>query len=98
MKWIRTTAVAVALIAIGAALLLRWIGIDVFGWLVPLALIGLGWYAISIGKRPIGWIVLIIGVFALLGKLWTIAAVLVPIALIWLGWSMLKQRGSRSSY
>jgi len=94
MRWNRTTAVAAALIAIGVLLLLHWLGIDVFGWIVPLALIGLGWYGITVGKRTIGWIVLIVGLLGILGKLWAIAAVLVPIALIWIGWSLLRQRNS----
>ena len=94
MRWNRNTAVAASLIAIGVLLLLNWLGIDVFGWIVPLALIGLGWYGITVGKRTIGWIVLIIGLIGILGKVWAIAAIVVPIALIWIGWSLLKQRNS----
>ncbi len=92
MKWNRNTGLAVALIAVGALILLNRIGLDVFGWLIPLAMLGLGYYGIRHGRQTIGWIVLTIGLLALVGKLWTIAAFLAPIALIWFGWTMLKRR------
>ena len=92
MKWNRNTGLAVALIAIGAMILLHRLGLDVFGWVVPLAMIALGYYGIRIGRQKIGWIVLLIGSLALLGNLWGLIAFLAPIALIAFGWTMLKRR------
>jgi len=92
MKWNRNTGLAFGLIAVGALILLNRIGIDVFGWLVPLAMIGLGYYGIRNGRQTIGWIVLTIGLLAFVGKMWAIVAFLAPIALIWFGWTMLKRR------
>lgn len=92
MKWNRNSILATALIAIGVLMLLNWIGFDVFGWLIPLAMIGLGYYGIRHGRQTIGWIVMILGLLGLVGKLWAIAAFLAPIALIWIGWTLLKGR------
>ena len=92
MKWNRQTGLAAALIAIGVMILLHRLGLDVFGWIVPLAMIGLGYYGIRIGRSTIGWVVLLVGALALLCNLWGLIAFLAPIALIAFGWMMLKRR------
>ncbi|HZG56530.1 LiaF transmembrane domain-containing protein [Paenibacillus sp.] len=92
MKWNRNTGLAAALIAVGVLILLSRVGVDVFGWLVPLAMLGLGYYGIRNGRQTIGWIVLIVGLLALAGKLWALAAFLAPVLLIWFGWTLLKRR------
>lgn len=92
MNWNRNTGLAVLLIAVGVMVLLNLLGVNVFGWLMPLIMIGLGYYGIRQGRATIGWIVLILGILGLVGKLWGIIAFLVPIVLIWYGWTLLKRR------
>lgn len=95
MKWNGKLGMALLLIALGAIILLGKLGLHVgnlLGAIFPIIMIGLGWYGIKHGRSTIGWIVLTIGLIALIGALSGLLAFLIPIALIWFGWSMLKNR------
>jgi lia operon protein LiaI len=95
MKWNRNVWLAVLLIGIGVLILLGRLGLpvgNVTEIIIPLAMVGLGWYGIKHGRSTIGWIVLIIGLLALLGALSGLLALIFPIVLILIGWSLLKNR------
>lgn len=95
MKWNGKTGLALLLIALGAIILLGKLGMHVghlFGAIFPVIMIALGWYGIKHGRSTIGWIVLTIGLIALIGAMSGLLAIVIPIALIWFGWSMLKKR------
>jgi lia operon protein LiaI len=95
MKWNRNVWLAVLLIGIGVLILLGRLGLpvgNVTEIIIPLAMVGLGWYGIKHGRSTIGWIVLIIGLIALLGALSGLLALIFPIVLILIGWSLLKNR------
>ena len=95
MKFNRKNGLAIALIVIGALMLLGLFG-PLFGKLVsllfPLILIGLGYYGIKRGKMLIGWIVLTVGLLILIGRLaWLIGPIL-GILLLVFGIMMLKDK------
>lgn len=95
MKWNGKIGLAVLLIGAGALILLRKLGLpvgDVMEVIIPALMVFLGWYGIKHGRSTIGWIVLTIGLIALLGALSGLIALVLPIVLILIGWSMLKSR------
>jgi len=97
MKWNGNTGLALLLIASGLLILLSKLtggGWNVMEWLMPAAMVGLGFYGIQSGRKKIGWIVMTVGLFFLACKLWGIVAFLLPFALVWLGWTLLKRRGA----
>jgi predicted membrane protein len=85
---------AFLLIALGALIVLDRFGLG-FGWLmgllVPLAMIGLGYVGVRNGSKFIGWIVLIIGLFVLLGKLSGLLWIAFAVGFIVYGLSLLKK-------
>lgn len=89
--------IAILLIALGALILLGkltpFLG-SLFGLLIAVAMVGLGYYGIKQGNAFFGWVILIIGLLVLISKLaWLIVPVL-GIGLIVYGVSTLKGRGS----
>ncbi|CAM4497464.1 LiaF transmembrane domain-containing protein [Paenibacillus typhae] len=90
---------AIALIVIGAVMLLGVLPQlihGVFGILFPVLLVALGYYGIKSGRKIIGWIVLFIGVMALISKLSWIIGPLLGVALVVWGISVLKGRSGRT--
>ncbi|GIO38405.1 hypothetical protein J41TS12_32660 [Paenibacillus antibioticophila] len=88
---------AILLIALGALILLGkltpFLG-SLFGLLIAVAMVGLGYYGIKQGNAFFGWVILIIGLIVLISKLaWLIIPVL-GIGLIIYGISTLKGRRS----
>lgn len=88
---------AILLIALGALILLGkltpFLG-SLFGLLIAVAMVGLGYYGIKQGNAFFGWVILIIGLLVLISKLaWLIVPVL-GIGLIIYGISTLKGRRS----
>lgn len=85
--------IGILLIALGALVLLGVLG-PLLGWLfsllIPVAMIALGYYGIRRGNTFFGWIVLVIGVLSLLGKLSWIIGPILGIVLIVYGVSRLK--------
>ncbi|MNP84352.1 hypothetical protein D3C76_1836230 [compost metagenome] len=59
-------------------------------------LVALGYYGIKSGRKIIGWVVLFIGVMALISKLSWIIGPLLGIALVVWGISVLKGRSGRT--
>ncbi len=88
------TGFALALIAFGALLLLSKLGIGL-GWLmsylIPLAMIGLGYIGIKNGNKFFGWLIFIIGLIALMGKFAGIIGFLVAAGFIVYGVSLLRR-------
>ena len=90
---------AIALIVIGAIMLM---GIlphlihGIFGILFPVLLVVLGYYGIKSGRKIIGWVVLFIGVMALISKLAWIIGPLLGIALVVWGISVLRGKQNRT--
>ena len=87
----------ILLIALGALILLGkltpFLG-SLFGLLIAVAMVGLGYYGIKQGNAFFGWVILIIGLIVLISKLaWLIIPVL-GIGLIIYGISTLKGRRS----
>ncbi|WP_054958243.1 LiaF transmembrane domain-containing protein [Paenibacillus dakarensis] len=83
----------ILLVALGALVLLGVLG-PLLGWLfkliIPVAMIALGYYGIRRGNKFFGWIVLVIGVMSLIGKLSFIIGPILGIVLIAYGVSRLK--------
>ncbi|MBO2943920.1 hypothetical protein JJQ72_08010 [Paenibacillus sp. F411] len=98
MRSSRNKGLAVLLIGLGALILLGVFG-PLLGWLfsllIPLVMIGLGYYGIKRGNTLIGWIVMAIGIISLLGKLSWLFGPLLGIALIVWGVSRLKRSRRR---
>lgn len=89
----RNSGFAMFLIACGALILLDKLGLGfghLMGWLIPLAMVGLGYYGIKNGKTFFGWVVIVLGAIILLGKFSSLIGILVAIGLIGFGVSRLK--------
>lgn len=98
MKINKNTGFALMLILFGVMILFSSLGINILGglmgYLVPIAMIALGWYGIKRGSNFFGWIILVIGIIALLGKLTWLFGLLLAVGIIAVGVSMLKKRHS----
>lgn len=73
---------ALLLILCGGLILLNQFGLDLgwlMGYVVPIAMMVLGWFAIQRGNSMIGWILVAIGAIILLGKLsgWILAIAMI---------------------
>ncbi|MGF7046207.1 putative membrane protein [Paenibacillus sp. DS2015] len=95
MQTKRGNGLAVVLIFIGALMLMGLFGPllgRLFGLLFPILMIALGYYGIRRGKVVIGWIILAIGLMALISKLaWFIGPLLGIILLVY-GISLFKKK------
>lgn len=67
----------------------------IMSYLIPVIMIAIGYYGIKRGNALFGYIILIIGVLYLLGKLAWIIGPLLAIGLIVFGISMLRGKGPR---
>lgn len=96
MKMNRNAGFAVLLIVFGGLILMNKFGIHlmgpIMGYLLPIAMIGLGYLGIKNGSK-FGWIIAALGSIILLGKLAGWLVIVFAIGLIVYGVSML--RGSR---
>ncbi|MDP5272509.1 LiaF transmembrane domain-containing protein [Chengkuizengella axinellae] len=86
---------ALFLIIIGGLFLLEKIGLNfghsIISFLIPFVILGIGYLGIKNGKF-IGWPLLIIGCFMLLGKFAGILGILLAVGLILVGVHLLKKR------
>lgn len=87
MRYSRGNGLSLLLIGLGVLILLG-VFAPLLGWLfsllLPVLMIALGYYGIRRGNALIGWIILGIGVFWLMGKLsWLIGPVLGIILIIY---------------
>lgn len=96
MKLHGKSGFAIMLIALGAILLIGKLG--GLGWLmsyiVPFAMVGLGYVGIRNGSKFFGWLIFIIGVIALLGKFAGLIGFLVAAAFIVYGISLLRKNAA----
>jgi hypothetical protein len=95
MAFNKKSGLALLLITLGAIVLFHKLGMHfhLMGYLIPLAIAGLGVVGIRNGKK-IGWLFAILGILILLGKLTWIFAIIFGVVLIGCGLSMLKGRTS----
>lgn len=94
MQWTKQSGFALLLIAFGALILIDKIGFGLghlMGYIVPFAMVGLGWLGIKNGRGFIGWTLLVIGLIVLLGKFSGLIGLAIAIGLICYGFSMLKK-------
>jgi hypothetical protein len=93
---------AIVLIAIGALMLfgkLTPLLGHLMGYLIPILMIALGYYGVKRGNVTLGWIVLIIGILSLIGKLSWLVGPIIAVGLIIFGISMLSNnRNSHRRY
>lgn len=97
MKTNGGTGFALLLIACGAFILLGRFGFGLgwlMGYLIPVVMVLLGWYSVRRGSKFIGWVILLLGLIILLGKLSGLIGLLIAIGLIAYGVSMLKRSKS----
>lgn len=102
MRYSKEKNLAIILIAVGALMLLGkfvpflgFITGTIMSYLIPVIMIAIGYYGIKRGNALFGYIILIIGVLYLLGKLAWIIGPLLAIGLIVFGISMLRGKGPR---
>ncbi|WP_059049402.1 hypothetical protein [Paenibacillus senegalimassiliensis] len=97
MRTNRPNVFAFVLIALGALILLGkltpFLG-SLFGLLIAVVMIGLGYYGIRRGNAFFGWLVLILGAIMLMSKLAWLIVPLLGIGLIVYGISTLRGRRS----
>ncbi|WP_409342419.1 LiaF transmembrane domain-containing protein [Paenibacillus sp. MBLB4367] len=97
MRLNRNGGFALFLIACGALILLDKVGFG-FGWLmgylIPLAMVGLGFYGVKNGKTFFGWVIMVIGAIILLGKFTGFIGILIAIGLIGYGVTSLKKNAT----
>ncbi|MFK7697518.1 LiaF transmembrane domain-containing protein [Paenibacillus sp. HJGM_3] len=94
MKINRNSGWALFLIACGALILIGKLGFGLghlMSYLFPIAMIGLGYLGIRNGSKFIGWVILVIGLLALLGKFSGLFAILIAAGLIGYGVTLLKR-------
>ncbi|MCM3338850.1 hypothetical protein M3650_09475 [Paenibacillus sp. MER TA 81-3] len=92
---------AFILIALGGFILLSKFGLHLgswFGYLLPILLIGLGYYGVKAGNSTFGWIFIIIGSISLIGKLSWLIGIIVAVAMVGFGVSMLSSKRNRHPY
>ncbi|MCM3134785.1 hypothetical protein M3629_18490 [Paenibacillus polysaccharolyticus] len=102
MRMNKGNGLAIVLIVLGALMLfgkLTPLFGHLMGYLIPVLMIALGYYGIKRGNVTLGWIVLIIGIVSLMGKLAWMIGPIIAIGLIIFGISMLSNnRNSRRRY
>ncbi|MEC0246499.1 LiaF transmembrane domain-containing protein [Paenibacillus chitinolyticus] len=92
MKRNPNMGLAIVLIAFGAWLILSKLGIHlgpIMSYLIPIGMIVVGYFGIQRGSK-LGWVIALLGIFALLGKMTTLFIILIAVAMIAFGVSMLK--------
>lgn len=97
MKTNRPNGFAMILIALGVLILLGkltpFLG-SIFGLVIAVIMIGLGYYGIRRGNAFFGWVILFFGVISLISKLAWLIVPAIGIGLIIYGISSLKGRRS----
>jgi lia operon protein LiaI len=95
----KTSGLALLLILIGGLVLFNRLGIHVhiMGYLVPLAIAGLGYVGIRNGKK-IGWFFAILGIVILAAKLSWLISIVFAVLLIGFGVSMIKRQTNSGRY
>jgi hypothetical protein len=93
----RHTGFALLLIIFGGLILLNKVGIHtgylmgfMMSWIVPIAMVALGYIGIKNGSK-IAWVIAILGLLILLGKMSGLFVILIAVVLIGCGVSLLKK-------
>lgn len=92
------TGLSLLVIALGILILLDQIGLGLgwlMGYLVPIALVALGYIGIRNGSKFFGWLAFVIGLIALFSKFSGVIGFIIAIGIIAYGVSLLKKE-SRS--
>lgn len=101
MRMDRNKGLAILLIVVGALILLNLIPAfgflvhEIIGYLIPIAMIVLGYYGVRSGNTVIGWVIMILGLLILMGKLSWLIGPLLAIGLIIFGIALMRGRGRR---
>ena len=91
----KVNGLAVLLIAVGALIILDKVGFglgSLMSFIIPVALVVLGYISIKNGSKFFGWLLLVIGLICLIGKLSGIIGILIAAGLIYYGVTLLKNR------
>jgi lia operon protein LiaI len=97
MKMNGNTGFALLLIACGALIVLGKFGLGfgpLMGYLIPAAMVMLGWYSVKRGSKFIGWAILILGLLILMAKFSTLLGLIVAVGMIGYGVTMLKRNNT----
>lgn len=68
------------------------------GYLIPILMVGLGYYGVKNGSRFFGWVIMVLGVIILFGKMAWIFGLLLAIGMIVIGVSMLSNKRNNGTY
>lgn len=88
------SGLAIILIALGALILFDKIGFafgHLMGYLIPLAMILFGYIGVRNGNKFFGWLLLIIGLIIMLGKLSGLIGLAIAVGMIVYGISLFKK-------
>lgn len=97
MKGKSNSGFAILLIVCGGLILLSKFNFGfshLIGYLVPLAMVALGYYSVKNGSRFVGWGIMLIGALILLSKFTWVIGLLIAVGLIGYGVSMLRKNNS----
>jgi uncharacterized membrane protein len=96
----KKSGLALTFITLGGFILLGKLGIlwEIIGFVMPIALIGLGYIGIKNGRTKFGWFFAILGSFILFCKLSGVLALIFAICMIAYGCSLLKKRSDSASW
>lgn len=97
MKKNGSSGFAILLILCGALILFGRFSFGfghLLGYLIPLAMVVLGYYSIRSGSKFVGWVIMILGGLILLSKFSWIIGIVIAIALIGYGVSLLKKNNN----
>ncbi|WP_010271514.1 LiaF transmembrane domain-containing protein [Paenibacillus senegalensis] len=98
MKLNGTSGFALLLIGCGALIVMNILGVSLgglMGYLIPIAMIGLGYVGFQNGKKLLGGVIFLLGAMLLIGKLTWIIGLIVAVAMIAYGVSMISKMNSR---
>ncbi|CAM3756683.1 LiaF transmembrane domain-containing protein [Marinicrinis lubricantis] len=97
MKFTKNTFGALLLIAFGVLIIIGqfgWLMGNILGWIIPIALIALGYYGVKRGRGFIGWVLMIVGIMILMSKLSGVIGWIIAIGMILYGINMLKAKSA----
>jgi len=85
---------AIVLIVLGSLILLDKLNFGfghLMGYVIPVIMVLLGYVGVKNGSKFFGWVILVIGIMILLGKLSGLIGLAIAIGLIFFGVSMFKK-------
>jgi hypothetical protein len=99
MAFNKTSGLALLLILLGGLVLFNKLGFHfhIMGYVMPLAIAGLGYVGIKNGKK-IGWFFVILGIGILAVKMSWLISIVFAVLLIGFGVSMIKKQRNSTMY